>query len=444
MKIFIATPQYPPRHIGGSELIASRTARALARRGHAVEVACVESTQAGVEEPFCQTEQVEEGVILNRLHIDLNGDGQGRKRVFDNPRITAWMSQHFAENPPDVVHLLSGYLITAGAVQAAKQAGLPVLVTLLDFWFVCPRITLLRTGGQLCAEPVPADRCAWCYLTEQRRYRLVDEALGGLAGNLFTRLGGPGAGHLSELVEERRRFHKAAFEQADAVITHSRFLDQKVRSYGLTPRESIYLPNGIPHPALVERLERKPGAALRIGFTGQAAPHKGAHVLIEAFRRAFTQPGQAELHIYGDLTSHTVYTASLQKLAAGRGDIHFHGAYRGEEVGRILSALDVVVVPSLWFENRPTVILEAQAAGIPAVVSRLGGMTELVRDGVDGLLFTPADAGDLARALQRLAGEAGLWETLRSNQPVVPDLDGEVDVVEQIYFRLAGQTRQKE
>jgi glycosyltransferase involved in cell wall biosynthesis len=73
---------------------------------------------------------------------------------------------------------------------------------------------------------------------------------------------------------------------------------------------------------------------------------------------------------------------------------------------------DVLVVPSRWYENSPNVILEAFAAGVPVVAAGHGGLAEMVRDGVDGLLFRPGDAAALAAALRRLAAEPGLLAQL--------------------------------
>jgi glycosyltransferase involved in cell wall biosynthesis len=96
----------------------------------------------------------------------------------------------------------------------------------------------------------------------------------------------------------------------------------------------------------------------------------------------------------------------------------------------------VVVVPSLWFENSPVVIQEARAAGVPVVASRHGALVEKVRDGVDGLLFTPGDAGALRQALLRVAEEPGLLVRLRLGVPPAMDLGEHVEKLEQIYEQV--------
>jgi glycosyltransferase involved in cell wall biosynthesis len=128
--------------------------------------------------------------------------------------------------------------------------------------------------------------------------------------------------------------------------------------------------------------------------------------------------------LHGPEAPHAAYVARLRELAAGDPRIRFAGAYENSRVDELLSALDVVVVPSVWYENYPFVVLEAFRAGLPVVASRVGGLPEMVRDGVDGLLVEPGSAADLARALARLSEEDGLVARLTGGiRPVRADED---------------------
>ena len=116
---------------------------------------------------------------------------------------------------------------------------------------------------------------------------------------------------------------------------------------------------------------------------------------------------QLELHIWGGGGNPTYITA-LEQKAARDPRIVFHGRFAHERLPEILNTLDYVVVPSVWYENSPMAILEAYAAHIPVISADQGGMAELVNHGQDGLLFRMGDAGDLARALQRIVDEPEL------------------------------------
>ena len=102
----------------------------------------------------------------------------------------------------------------------------------------------------------------------------------------------------------------------------------------------------------------------------------------------------------------------------------------------MLSDIDILVVPSIWYENSPLVIQEAFAAGIPVMASNLGGMAEAIRDEVDGLLFERGDVEDLAGKLRRFAQEPELLNQLKMGIPSVKSIETEVEELEKIYYEL--------
>jgi glycosyltransferase involved in cell wall biosynthesis len=108
-------------------------------------------------------------------------------------------------------------------------------------------------------------------------------------------------------------------------------------------------------------------------------------------------------------------------------------------VARVLAATDLLVVPSLWFENSPLVILEALASRTPLLVSDLGGMAELVEPGVSGFHFARGDAQDLASKLTAaLSGKLAL-DRLYARAPDLPRFAAHVDALEAHYRDLAGK-----
>jgi glycosyltransferase involved in cell wall biosynthesis len=141
---------------------------------------------------------------------------------------------------------------------------------------------------------------------------------------------------------------------------------------------------------------RSAARRLRIGFIGTLAPHKGVHVLVEAFR-AVSDP-EARLAIHGSETVHPSYVAQLRRSAAGDPRIHFAGPFTEGDQDRVLGAIDVLALPSVWWENSPLTILEALGAGLPVIASRTGGVPELMAADA-GVLVPPRDAGALRSAL---------------------------------------------
>jgi glycosyltransferase involved in cell wall biosynthesis len=269
--------------------------------------------------------------------------------------------------------------------------------------------------------------------------------LRGVPGNIFTYLGTKGLlkpfkKKHSEIryIENRRDYNRYLLENTDVVVTHTRFLENKLYEYGIHPREVFFFPNGIeidasaPPPQKESREEGK----LVIGYMGQVAVHKGVDVLVKAYRLLDPKPGQAELRIYGELKSWPDYVNELRRLAGDRPDILFAGPYPAQEADRVMDECDVIVVPSVWFENRPTVILEAFSRGKPVITSDLGGMTEQVRHGVDGFLFKPRDPHSLADQLRKLVDDPGLVRKLSDGIGKVMNVTDETNELEKLYQRL--------
>jgi glycosyltransferase involved in cell wall biosynthesis len=146
---------------------------------------------------------------------------------------------------------------------------------------------------------------------------------------------------------------------------------------------------------------RRAGPRLRFGYIGTLAPHKGLHVLLDAFRQ-LDHP-EASLDVFGNPAIQPAYVARLQQSAASDSRIRFGGGFPEGGQAQALAAIDVLVIPSLWWENSPLTALEALCAGLPVIASRTGGVPELIADGDTGVLVTPGDVRELTGALADVA-----------------------------------------
>jgi len=183
-------------------------------------------------------------------------------------------------------------------------------------------------------------------------------------------------------------------------------------------------------------LNKTPSNSLRIGHMGQIAPHKGVHVLFEA---AAQMPQAAlEVKAYGDAVRFPGYTKRLRDMAGQDDRLKLMGTYGRTRVSQVLQELDVVVVPSVWYENSPNTILEAFAHRTPVIVSDLGGMAELVQDGVNGLLFNPGDAASLAAGLRQLLDKPDLLDRLRAGIKPIKTVAQEMEELQETYRYVTG------
>lgn len=428
MKIVLPVHHFLPRYTAGAELYTYRLARWLLRHGHVVEVVAVESVKHETPGVLDVTSDVLDGILVHRLHFDW--DAREPHFEYDNPLIGGWFTRYLEQTRPDLVHFQAGYLMGIAPLQAAVAAGVPAVLTLHDYWFICPRITLLRGDGALCrAVPDDPAECAWCLQLDRRRFQLPEQVTGGRFGQMMRRAGfDPGR----EYIASRRKALLTALALPTAVIALSRFLAQQVRAY-VQPERLHVSRCGLDLTPFSDVRRDEERQTLRIGFIGQIAPHKGVHLLIAAFQKLQARSRRVELHIYGGLTANPAYVARLRRLAGKDARIHFHGRIENTSVPATLAGLDAAVVPSTWYENSPLAILEAHAAGTPVVTADIGGMAELVRDGVDGLHFRFNDAADLARVLQRLIDEPELLSRLRSGIQKPRSIDDEMVQILAIY-----------
>ncbi|HJQ28468.1 MAG TPA: glycosyltransferase, partial [Rubrobacter sp.] len=188
--------------------------------------------------------------------------------------------------------------------------------------------------------------------------------------------------------------------------------------------------------------ERSPSSTLRVGYVGTLAPHKGPDILLRAFGMLPPET-EATLSIHGSEKGYESYARELRELAGDDGRISFRGAFAREELRSVLAGVDVLVVPSRWYENAPGVIFEAFAAGAPVVATDLGGMSEFVRHGRNGLLFGLEDEHDLALQLRRLAEEKDLLPGLRAGIGAVKSVGEYADEMEELYDTLLnGRTKE--
>jgi glycosyltransferase involved in cell wall biosynthesis len=140
------------------------------------------------------------------------------------------------------------------------------------------------------------------------------------------------------------------------------------------------------------------------------------------------QRARCELVLYGPARHEPRYQADLESRAKAVG-ARLAGALDREDVARVLASTDLLVVPSLWFENAPLVIVEAIASKTPLLVSDAGGMAELVEPGVSGYHFKMGEEVELARELARAIDEPARLAALYQRPVALPTFAEHVDRV---------------
>ena len=237
------------------------------------------------------------------------------------------------------------------------------------------------------------------------------------------------------ICKKGRQFLTQAITLADLRITASSFVrDIFLINHIRTP--ITILPYGHDLSWVNEQVGKTKSECLRIGFIGQITYSKGVHLLIEAvnlLNRAYKE--KIALSIFGNIYHSVDYSTKLLELTRESSNIKFTGTYLHEQSAGIFSELDILVVPSLWYDF-PLIIYEAFATKTPVIATNLGGMAEAVKHGVNGLLFERGNADDLKNQLVRLIDEPDLLNKLRRGISPVMQIQEHVDKLERIYIDL--------
>ncbi len=418
MRILHVVHQYPPDHVGGTELYTQAMARRQASAGHDVAVFCPE---VGRGEPGAAAIEDDQRVYRagrarrGRLSVFLSATGAGGS----GGEIADAFADVLVAERPDVVHLqhLMGLPTEIGGI--VRAAGIPYVITLHDYWYGCANAQLLTNyDHSLCRGPNAR-------FTNCGRCALARAGLGGAA---------PASPLVAPLMARRNRLLAPTFAGAAAVLAATPFARDAHAAMGLPVERVHILPLGVDvTPADVDAAEGARRArlddAFHIGYVGGLSSQKGIHVLIDAFNRL---PERARLSIYGDLTAFPDYVAELRRAATHPG-IHFAGPLSRAALWPALGGLDVLVVPTLWYETYSLIVQEAFAAAVPVVASLIGVMPDVVRDGVDGRLFPPGDADALHTVLRELMHNPAQLASLRAARPPVMTMDDHAARLEAVY-----------
>ncbi|MBZ0288613.1 MAG: glycosyltransferase [Anaerolineae bacterium] len=438
MRIMIAVHGFPPTHSAGAERQAERMAYWLAHNGHEVEVFAVEKMD---ETGFRVETEQRDNLTLHKLYYDIGAGEDAFRNSYDNPQIGKALKDVLSTKHFDLVHLISGYLLGSQIITTAKDMGVPVVVSPMEFWFLCTRLNLMHASGELCVGPESDQKCMRCLMEDKRRYRRPAELAPGLM-NAFWGVAQhlPFTQDLTQHIARRRTHLQAALSGADLVIVNSQFLIQKFREFGFDTARFHYIRQGLTTSADHKSAISSNSETLRLGYIGQIKQHKGVDLLVDAVISLLKDGKKVSLDIWGNEAEAPDYTGALKARSAPYPSIRWNGRYVGAKVWDVIGSIDALVVPSRWYENSPNVILEAFEMRRPAIVTNLGGMAELVEHGKNGLVFESNSAPDLRRQIERLLDEPELLRHLQTGIPSVKRVDDEMREVTAQYELLVKRT----
>ncbi len=425
MKILLVTAGYLPDGVGGVELYLHRLARWLVRQGH--EVMVFRRLSIEDEDDFVLREQSVDGVPVVGMNYRFR-DAKDFLFLVNNPTIRRVFERVLQRFAPDLVHVHHLTCLTTEIVDATRERGIPLAFSLHDYWMGCPRGQRIMTDLSYCPEIEP-DRCTRCYRETWPHW--------------FPERRDPA--HELRIFGEYHARVREVLDAADALLVPSPFTRRVYARYGVPEQRLEVVEYGMDTGAF-GKVHRAHSHQFRIGFLGTVLPSKGVHLLIDAFRRIGSSGRSLEIHgpILPFHNDHS-YGDRLQRMTAEwQAQITFHGAYDPKETPAILARLDVLVVPSIWYETYCMVIREGFLAGVPVVASNFGALAEAIEDGRTGLLFRMGDSADLAEKIDRLARDSELRRRLAESEKHVVTIEENARQTLAIYERLLNARRREQ
>lgn len=413
---------YPPYYNAGSEVYSQSICNELSKR-HKVSVFTREENQ------YAPCFIIREQKVHKKLNLYFANnpqckDGYRHKQIDEN------FAELVQQINPDIAHI--GHLnhLSTGLIDELNKLNIPIVFTLHDFWLMCPRGQFLtRSIGnennfQLCKKQDDkkcATDCYKVYFSGREEDENTDIK------------------NWSNWISQRMTETKAIINKVDLFIAPSNYLRERfINDFGVPENKIIYLDYGFPTEYLTQT-KSKEKKNYTFAYIGTHIPAKGVNILIEAFKQ-IEEP--AMLNIFGRPNGQS--TNALKALAkTSKNNIEFSGEYINHNLANdVFSKVDCIVVPSIWGENSPLVIHEAQSCKVPVITADFGGMKEYVQHNVNGLLFEHRKANSLAEQMKFAVSNSekmkalGVRGYLHSADGSVPNIQDHCKELEKIYSKF--------
>jgi glycosyltransferase involved in cell wall biosynthesis len=345
-------------------------------------------------------ELLDDGMRVRIVTNNFTARNPFRRNALRDPSIERDFERFLKEQRPDLLHIhhLAGH--TFSLARVARRLGIPIVLQIQDWWFLCARVNLFDRNGNRCTGP-GIEKCARCVtLTKVAPAPITNRLL-----------------HAA-----RRSAARDAIAAADAYVAGSEAIrDDYIRAGVIDSAKPFHvIPYGVSVAATIPRAAAQ--HPIRFGYVGSISPHKGVHVAVDAMRGL--DPARASLHIWGDTAAFPEYASDLEQ----RAPIVFEGRFREEDKPQVFASMDVLLVPSIGLESFGLAAREALTCGVPVIASAGGALSEMFAPGDGGEFFPVGDAAALHSILRRVVDEPEIID--RWSSRIKPQKRAEVHAAE--------------
>jgi glycosyltransferase involved in cell wall biosynthesis len=363
----------------GAETVMFRTADLLRARGHEVSFFAMQDRRNVL---CAESKYFPRGRYYDADHGLVSRVRDAASSIYSLEARRA-LRRLLQDQRPDVAHLHNVYhQLTLSVVDELAAQNVPMVMTLHDYKPVCPSYVLYTDNA-------PCRRCVTGLPGHAIKHRCIKDSRAASA-----------VGAAEAMLARTRKL----YERIDAFISPSRFLADVMIEGGLPPDRMHVVPNFVSDDQFCEESAREVSDPPMVLFVGRLEEVKGIRVLLEAARSA--APG-IEIVIVG----HGPLGVEVRE-AERASVVRYLGQCDWGEISLLMDRARALVVPSLWDENCPMVVLEAGARGCPVIASDRGGLVDLVADGRDGLLYQAGNSHDLVEKMRLLAVDGDLYQKM--------------------------------
>ncbi|MUL35824.1 glycosyltransferase [Gloeocapsopsis dulcis] len=432
MKTIQAVARYLPEKCGGIQIRLSELLPVLQAYG-------VESKIAAAQDSKYENTYTHNGIEVYRYPVFPRPKAEPNHGESPHGRFE-YFAHWLKEQKADIYHQHQ-WTPKCGLphLRLAKELGMATVVSIRLPNPVCQRETLMLNGQEVCDGKIDRVRCSHCCGVSReisdtviKRLAHTPLSISNLASGLLYQLKKAPAPlnttatalltpvSVPAYVVARRRGLLEMAEFADRIVTLSERLYETLLLNGVPQEKLIICKTGVPDVFLTsaQNVKKIPNKNLRVIFLGRWNRNKGLHILVEAVK-SLPPDLPIELTIYGSAVDDERYRQKIIQSIKNEPRIRIAETLTREELPSVLATYDILALPAQWFDVRPMSILEAHTAKLPVLGSDVGGVNELIKHNVDGLLLPPTDVQAWAEAFARLSEDPNLLDKLRQGiQPV--------------------------
>ncbi len=392
MKVLKVIHGFPPDYMAGSEVYSFHLVKELINQ----DIETFVFTR--VENEFDDNYKIynEKFENINILRVNKPKRDYLYEDKFYDENMDNIFREYVSNIKPNIVYF--GHLshLSTNLIKIVKELNIPIIYTIHDFWLYCVKGQMINQDGNICKNP-SIENCTQCssYVVDSKQVAYSTK-------------------HMKEITD-----------LIDVFISPSHTLKDFFIRQGIDKNKIRYLKYGFNTEKIIynKKIFTK-NSKINFGFMGRVIPTKGIKVLVDTFKELSNE----KLSIYGNI--------GIQKRFLETKNIVFKGAYDNNNINTVLNDMDVLIVPSIWYENAPLVIQEAFLAGVPVITSDIGGMEELVKNKINGFTFKVGSSEELMILIKKISSNPTILNNLDSSRNSVVDIKDDVKEIIKIYEKL--------